>query len=340
MNNRQISVLLMLSLQLMSMYAAQASPQDVEYGRQTMIDNAVTSFSYLTKGFDFLRTQNLVDTTFHDFLEHNVLHDEHANEDMNFDQVIVNAEDIITENMKYRFLQTLDTALKECQRLDQFRDPVFLYVMQHKDDDMHDMARLWLYEWSKIQDKYGDIPLHYAIWRDNTEIVRILITGGADIHIKNINGKNSLQLAAYCGFNAEIVSMLLAAGAHVNIQDEYSNTPLDSAVCFNNTEIVRMLIDAGAHVNIQNKHGRTSLHEAALKDNPVIVSMLLAAGGNVNIQNKDGETPLHFAAYFGKTEIVNMFVTAGADVDIQDKHGRTATQILLEAGADIQDFRN
>ncbi|AXK60198.1 ankyrin repeat domain-containing protein [Candidatus Chromulinivorax destructor] len=321
MKKIQILVLLMLSMQSISMYAAQELPQNLQQSRQTMIDHAVKNHPCLTESFDFLQTQNLVDTSFHDFLEQNVSYHEDSHEEIQFDQAIVNAQDIITKNMKITFLNNMILGIRKID-LDTCDDPIFLYVMKHENGHMSDFVRVWLHETGNL--------LKFAAYYGNAKIVRMCLTAGCDVNVQDQNGITPLGYIAknfdYCGSHTKIVKMLIAAGAHVNIQDEYSNTPLMYAACFNNTEIVRMLIGAGAQVNIQNKYGRTPLHEAALKNKPVIVSMLLAAGGNVNIQNKRGWTPLHLAACFGETEMVNMFVAAGADVDIQDKDGRTAVQ--------------
>lgn len=321
MKKVQVSVLVMLSLHVISVYAAQELPQNLQQSRQTMIDHAVKNHPCLTESFDFLQTQNLVDTNFHNFLEQNVSHPEDAREEINFDQAIVKAQDIVTNNMKITFLNNIILGIRKID-LDTCDDPIFLYVMKHKNGHMSDFVRLWLHETQGL--------LKYAAYCGNAKIVRMCLTAGCDVNSKDGDGLTPLSFIAkyfdYCGSHTKIVKMLIDAGADVNIQDEYSNTPLIYAACFNNTEIVRMLIDAGAQVNIQNKNGRTPLHEAALKNKPVIVSMLLAAGGNVNIQNKRGWTPLHLAACFGETEMVNMFVAAGADVDIQDKDGRTAVQ--------------
>lgn len=371
MKKIQVLILLMFSLQVMSMDAAQESQQNVENGRQAMIDHVVTRLKYLTQSFDFLREQGLIDTTFHEYLEQHVSHDEHGNEDMNLDQVIIDAENILTDTMKDVFLNTLDMALEESKNLDQFDDPIFLYVMQHKDDsrDLYEMVRLWLYEWGNTQDDNKETPLHKALSAQNKEIIRMLIDAGANVNAQNSFGQVPLH---YTSSIPEIARMLIQAGADVNSKDQNRETLLHYAVRHNNIEITRMLIDAGADVNAQNIFGQTPLHQAiyipkiarmlidagtdehtqnentVMKDKPEIARMLISAQGvDINIQNKNGQTPLYQAVICNKPKIVRMLLSAGADTNIKDEHGETPlyqavmkdkpeiVRMLLSAGADI-----
>ncbi|AXK60194.1 ankyrin repeat domain-containing protein [Candidatus Chromulinivorax destructor] len=354
MYNIKILVLLMFSLQSISMYAMQESLHNVERGRQVMIDDAVTNFSYLTQGFDFLQTQGLIDTTFHDFLQQNISHDEHEDEEMNFDQVMIKAEDVLTLHMKHTFIKELDMTMKYYYS----DDPVFLYVMEHKDTSMPDMVRLWLHEWSKttnkggffpldrailnsnkiarmlidagvnvdIKNRYGQTPLHQAIFYSEIEIVQMLIDAGARLNLQDENGLTPLHLAVRNN-STKIVAMLIAAGANLSIRNKEGKTPLYSAISHNEKEIAHMLIHAGAHVNLKNNYGISLLHLAATHNNEEIVKMLLAASACINHQNKNGQTPLHLAVSNDNTNIALMLIHAGADTYILDKHGKTVDQL-------------
>lgn len=307
------AVLLMLGLQSMSMYAAQESLQNVENGRQAMIDDTVTSFRYLTDGFDFLRTQGLVDTSFHDFLEQNISHDEDGNEDMNFDQVIVDAEDVLTKNMKDTFLKTLQTIIKyRYTNISHY--PIYLYVMQYKDDrGMRNMLRLWLHTLSKIQDEYGYTALHRAARDNHTEIASMLIDARADVNIQTKDGRTPLYDALEYD-HIEIASMLIAAGANCNIQNERGRTLLQDAVLWDDAEKTRILLAGNADVNIKDKNGYSPLSYAVASDNKEIVKMLIAARANPNIQGEDGKTYFIFQCKYKDDEIIKY---AGADLNLK-----------------------
>jgi ankyrin repeat protein len=71
-------------------------------------------------------------------------------------------------------------------------------------------------------------------------------------------------------------------------------------------EIVTLLIDAGAKVNLQDEEGWTSLMYASFLNNKEIVELLLDAGGDVHIKNDNGTTALFYATQKGYTEIVEV----------------------------------
>lgn len=97
---------------------------------------------------------------------------------------------------------------------------------------------------------------------------------------------------------AEIVDMLLKAGANPNLASETQTnrgtnqnwTALMVAAGKGNEPVVSMLLKAKAHVNTQDIYGDTALIEAAQKGHTHIVQMLLDAGANPDISNLKGET--------------------------------------------------
>ena len=54
----------------------------------------------------------------------------------------------------------------------------------------------------------------------NPEVVKILLTGKADIHVIGGFGRMALMLAARCNSNPEVVKVLLENGADVSHVDE------------------------------------------------------------------------------------------------------------------------
>ena len=70
------------------------------------------------------------------------------------------------------------------------------------------------------------------------------------------------------------------------------------AVRFNcSAELIRILIEAGADVNAVNSAQQSPLHEAS-KENPAVVPVLLEAGAKANILDNINRSPLFHAAYF------------------------------------------
>ena len=114
--------------------------------------------------------------------------------------------------------------------------------------------------------------------------------------------KISLLHAAAEGMEVDVIEVLLSAGATINIQSGWSNTPLISALLYAFNEPVRCtrtlacLLDAGANVNYRDDDGRTPLMYAArIEDWTGVVQMLIEAGANPYAMDNEGCTVLHYA---------------------------------------------
>lgn len=60
-------------------------------------------------------------------------------------------------------------------------------------------------------------------------------------------------------------------------------------------EVVRILIANGASVNVQSVHGFSALYMAAQENHDTVVRLLLANGANQSLATSDGFTPLAVA---------------------------------------------
>ena len=78
------------------------------------------------------------------------------------------------------------------------------------------------------------------------------------------NGLTALLVACHSG-SCDVVEVLIAAGADVNVKDdEYGGTGLHFAANSCHTDIACVLIDANPdNINATNKVGNTPLHVAA-----------------------------------------------------------------------------
>jgi len=63
---------------------------------------------------------------------------------------------------------------------------------------------------------------------------------------------------------AEVVRLLLAAGANVDAHDTEGNTPL--LLCHLNTKLAELLLQAGANPNVRNNAGETPLQRAGSEE--------------------------------------------------------------------------
>ena len=151
--------------------------------------------------------------------------------------------------------------------------------------------------------------------------------------------EKTLLLQAMKYRRTEIIELLLAKGANVDVADNEGNTPLhiltDRYVQHINrsTDIAAALIKNKANLNLQNKWGHTPLHLAIIQENEKIAQLLLENEANVNLVDYQGETPLHHLlarpAHFPL--IANLLLEKGADGNIQNSHGNTPLHQAIDS---------
>ncbi|KAI8487113.1 hypothetical protein Bbelb_351830 [Branchiostoma belcheri] len=211
-----------------------------------------------------------------------------------------------------------------------------------------------------MQHKAKEEALLKAALQGDTVRVKQLLEEGVNPNHTDFGEMTPLHLAAENGHH-ETVSVLLAAGADVNIQDKrraYHWTPLHQAAGNGHHETVSVLLAAGAEIDSSGGGEYTSLHWAARNGHHETVSALLAAGADVNIQCKmfsvkdsfghsgvlhlkssiiiiippPPRTPLHLAAENGHHRIVSAFLTAGANVNAEDGEQNSPLHLAAENG--------
>jgi uncharacterized protein len=92
-------------------------------------------------------------------------------------------------------------------------------------------------------------PAFWAIYSDQSDILRILIEHGLDVNFDwGFDGGNLLTNAVQIG-HTDIVRILLESGATTERDPEMGRTPLYAAVIYREDEIRQLLIDHGATLN-------------------------------------------------------------------------------------------
>jgi ankyrin repeat protein len=129
------------------------------------------------------------------------------------------------------------------------------------------------------------------------------------------------------GDSREIVRLLCAAGANVNVYQQGTGfTALMAAVDSNDVRMAEFIIRQGADINAARlDNGITALHLACIKKDEVMCRLLVGFGANVDIKMADGVTCLMIAAgSYERVPIITVLLDAGAKLEMKDDDGSTA----------------
>jgi len=157
------------------------------------------------------------------------------------------------------------------------------------------------------------------------EVIRYLISAGADLNVRTPVGETPLMLAAFFVDPAEQATgrseerheqatrLLVSAGADIeNLPHHY--TPLSYAAYQGKQRIVRFLLERGARVNGDARNGiayvNTPLMMAAIQGHEAIARMLLRAGADADVRVSGGHTAAEFAAKYNHGRLAQLLFCA------------------------------
>ncbi|XHG07054.1 hypothetical protein AWENTII_010220 [Aspergillus wentii] len=160
-------------------------------------------------------------------------------------------------------------------------------------------------------DKIGS-PLTVAIQRQDVEMVRFLLSKGADANDIYWIPFDSVLARAASLPSLEIVNLLLQHGANV----QSSNALKGAAEC-GRINAATILLEHGADINQVFRHDLyddddprdiigTALHVAVQHDQQDFVRYMLQRGARTDLADGEGLTPRQLALAQGKTEMVKL----------------------------------
>lgn len=170
----------------------------------------------------------------------------------------------------------------------------------------------------------GCPALTNAIFAGYTDIAKKIVVYGADLEAACSHDGLSPLMAAVNEENAEMVRVLLEAGADPNAVSKNSSFPLILVSWRKCTEIAKLLIEFGADLNKKSNRGATPLIYASSAGQLEMMQIFLDNGAAVNIPAETGETPLIAAAKSGHAQAVRKLLKHGANPKHKTKEGKTA----------------
>ncbi|XP_051779756.1 fibronectin type 3 and ankyrin repeat domains protein 1 isoform X1 [Erpetoichthys calabaricus] len=153
----------------------------------------------------------------------------------------------------------------------------------------------------------GYSSLMLACFAGHLDIVKFLRTSGADWETCDRTGSTAMHWAADGG-HINVIRFLINDSCKVDSKDNGSLwTPLMRVSALSgNARVASLLIQAGADVNVQDKDGKTPLMMSALNNHEELVTLLLKNGANRHIKNEYGTSVLEMAKAFGRLNIAHL----------------------------------
>ena len=187
----------------------------------------------------------------------------------------------------------------------------------------------------------GNTLLHMSALGNRLSFINALVKNKADLNTLNIESKTAIMLASEKGFG-NAVKALITGGADVKMKDKAGESALYKCIKTGGEGgywCAEYLVKGGAEINDRTGSGTPLLHEAAALEKYNIVNLFLKNGGDPNILNPKNETlimVLSKTQYSGTKDkpkatqaakLILELTSKGSNADIADKYGRTPLDI-------------
>jgi len=188
------------------------------------------------------------------------------------------------------------------------------------------------------QDSLGYASVHYAAEEGYIDLLYCLLEAGADVSLKNKDGRTALDLAVA---KNQLRSVQMIKDFHPNL----AATPVDTAVKGDKPAVVEDSSGAAVAETMSEEQQKALVKKQLLERIQKPFHKLIVQGdikavdkmfedGDVDLDEFDNvdSSPLMYAVYFGYTDIVKFLLDHGAATDNQNQQGLTVLHIAVFAG--------
>ncbi len=159
-------------------------------------------------------------------------------------------------------------------------------IMQARYEGRHELVAL-------LRARAGELDVFEAATLGDLPRLRSLLEQDATLaKAFSRDGFTALHLATFFS-QPEAAEALLRSGADVNAvaTNPMKVAVINSAAASGRADLVKLVLRAGANPNARQMMGYTALHAAAARDSVEMVEALLAAGADPTLVNDEGQSP-------------------------------------------------
>lgn len=224
----------------------------------------------------------------------------------------------------------------------------------------------WYYTFEDEQTELNKQLLNAFFNNPTLSEIQQIIDRGANILLRDLNGRTLLHIAIEENVDFDIFSYLIEYGANTEAPDMYGNTPLMFAVEFAALDKANLLLQYNVDVSATNTEGETALYLASqIKGHKEIIMALLKNVSSISDENidkiilnilenydaevldtlilvypdfdipitKDNDTPLLYAIKnLLDKDIIDLLIKEGSSMSLVDKNNNTALLAALKVG--------
>ena len=176
-----------------------------------------------------------------------------------------------------------------------------------------------------------ETPMTAAAYKGYIDMVKYLLSMGADINGVNKWNNNALLNAAQTG-NVELGKLLIEKGANLEAIGPYHQTPLLCALDYNKPEFALMTINKGANIHVKDNENQQAIEYASWYANPRVIKALVEKGSDVNYVSRNNSSILQNVCSNGNLESIDYLIQKGANVNLANADGDFPLQTVVARG--------